>query len=238
MSDIKTTEILGTLLSTERISDIRKKIIKSLKESKQKFYIVTPNPELIMIGLREKSYQDILNQAQFSIPDGVGVLMASKILKKGIKGRLPGVDFMQELVVECAKEGLTVGFFGGGAGVAEKTSECLQKSYPNLKVVFAGSEWEPKKIAGGRIDLLFVALGSPKQEKWIAENLPKIPVTSAMGVGGSFDFVSGKVKRAPKFIRNMGAEWLFRLVLQPWRIKRQLVLPKFALFVLKEKLTS
>lgn len=236
MEENLSIQILGTKLSTESIPNIRKKIIKRLKDGEDKFYIVTPNPELIMIGLREKWYQDILNQAQFSIPDGVGVLMAGRILKKGIKSRVPGVDFMQMLVRDCAKEALTVGFFGGKSGVAEKVADCLLKSYPNLTIVFTGSEWDIKKIKGEKIDLLFVAMGSPKQEKWIHENLKKIPVKAAMGVGGSFDFISGEVKRAPELMRRMGLEWLFRLILQPWRIKRQIVLPQFVLLVLKERI--
>ena len=85
-------------------------------------------------------------------------------------------------------------------------------------------------------DILFVAFGSPKQEKWIYENLPKLDVTVAIGVGGSFDFISGKVKRAPVFIRNLGLEWLFRLIIQPWRVKRQIALLEFVILVLKEKL--
>jgi N-acetylglucosaminyldiphosphoundecaprenol N-acetyl-beta-D-mannosaminyltransferase len=194
------------------------------------------------------------------------VLNASKLLKKGISERITGVDLMVDIVRECAKEGLTTGFFGGVSGVAEKTAECLQKSYPNLKVGFVGSEWgdegfeKARKYQGASstkneesktklntdyglrstnvIDILFVALGFPKQEEWIAANLDKIPVTAAMGVGGSFDYISGNVRRAPQFLRSIGLEWLFRLINEPWRVKRQLMLPKFVYLVLKEKLRS
>ena len=209
MDTISSTKILGIKVSTEKRADILKKIIKGLKNSKEKFYIVTPNPEIIVHGMREKEYEDILNQAQIAIPDGVGVVGAFKLLKKGVLERITGVDLMIDIVRECAKEGLTTGFFGGMSGVAEKTAECLIKSYPNLKVGFVGSEWgdegfeKAKKYqAASRInerpiDILFVALGFPKQEEWIAANLDKIPVTAAMGVGGSFDYISGNVRRAP-----------------------------------------
>lgn len=263
MDKISSTKILGTKVSTEKKDDVLKKIIKSLKEGKEKFYIVTPNPEIIMYALREKGYQEVLNQAQVSLPDGIGVLVASKMLKKGILERITGVDLMVDLVRECTKEGLTTGFFGGTPGVAEKAVKCLQKSYPNLKVSFVGSEWgsdgfeKAKRYQAANstkneesktklntdyrlrstdvIDILFVALGFPKQEKWIANNLDKIPVTAAMGVGGSFDYISGNVRRAPKFLRSIGLEWAFRLINEPWRIKRQLVLPIFFYYIIKVK---
>lgn len=236
MEVIKSTKILGTKVSTENESQIIKKIIKSLKTSSEKIHIVTPNPEIIIYALRQKEYQDILNRAQVSLPDGIGVLGASQILKKGVSERITGVDFMQKLIRECTKEALKTGFFGGMPGVAEKTANCLQKSYPNLKVVYASDVWDKKKIKGGEIDVLFVALGFPKQEKWIAKNLSKIPVKCAMGVGGSFDYISGRVKRAPSLIRKFGLEWLFRLVNEPWRLKRQLALPQFAYYIIRERL--
>ncbi len=236
MEAIKSTKILGTKVSTENESQIIKKIIKSLRTSSEKIHIVTPNPEIIIYALRQKEYQGILDRAQVSLPDGVGVLSASKILQKGVLGRITGVDFMQKLVGECAKEGLTTGFFGGMPGVAERTAECLQKSYPNLKVVYKSNVWDERQIKGKRIDVLFVALGFPKQEEWIAQNLDKIPVKCAMGVGGAFDYISGRVKRAPKFVRQIGLEWLFRLINEPWRFKRQLALPMFAYLILKERL--
>jgi len=250
METISSTKILGTSVSTESKGQILSKIIKSLKQSRDKFYIVTPNPEIMMYAMRDRSYQDILNRAQVSLPDGVGVLMAAKMLKKGNMSRITGVDFMVELVRQCAKEGLVTGFLGGMPGVAEKTVECLRNSYPDLIVGFTGSEWNTDKIKNESIDqrpktsdqrpidILFVAFGFPKQERWISENLSKIPVKAAMGVGGSFDYISGRVHRAPRVMRSLGLEWAFRLVVEPWRIKRQIALPKFAFEVIKERIRN
>lgn len=156
---------------------------------------------------------------------------------------LTGTDFMETLCKEASKRGFTVGFLGGSGGVAEKAAECLQKKYQNLKVSFAEdgpvvdrsgqSAMEDRHGRRGdlamtkKVDILFVAFGQVKQEKWIAQNLDKIPVKVAMGVGGAFDYFGGLVPRAPKFMRVLGFEWLFRLILQPWRIKRQLALVKF-----------
>ena len=147
-----------------------------------------------------------------------------------------------------------MGFLGGKDGVAEKTAECLQKKYPGLRVNFAGSEWpnEMKDEKGElknrektshlsflishlSIDILFVAFGVPKQEFWISDNLEKIPVKIAIGVGGAFDYISGRVKRAPEWIQNIGLEWLYRLIREPWRLKRQLALLEFIRLVIKEK---
>ena len=246
MEAIASTKILGINVSTEKRGNILKNIIRRLRVGK-KFYIVTPNPEIMMYALKDKEYRHVLDQAQFAIPDGVGVLMASKILKKGVLERITGVDFMMEVVRECAREGLTTGFLGGGSGIAEGVADCLKKIHPKLKIGFTGEEWDEKKMASGgwqvaggsalkHIDMLFVAFGFPKQEKWIADNLDKIPVTAAMGVGGSFDFITGKVKRAPSILRRIGLEWLYRVSVQPWRVKRQLALPQFAYYVIRERL--
>lgn len=185
-----------------------------LQESKKK-YIVTPNPEFIMTAQKDLEFKKILNDADLSIPDGAGLKLSGKI-----KNTVPGVDLMEKLVDKSRDWAVTIGLLGGRDGVANETFECLQKKYPSIKIDNASP------------DLLFVALGAPKQEKWIAENLPKLPIKVAMGVGGSFDYISGKVPRAPKWLRSLGLEWLFRLVIQPWRIKRQLRLLKYLWLVL------
>lgn len=237
MNILKSANILGVNISTDKKSQLVDFIIKRLKASTEKTYIVTPNPEIIMYAVKHKEYKDLLNRAHVALPDGIGVLMAGKIMGKGIESRITGVDFMLELVKTCAEEGFVTGFFGGGSGVAVKTAECLQKTYPNLKVGFAGSQWDMKTTSNKEndrgIDVLFVALGFPKQEIWISENLKTINVKCAMGVGGAFDFISKKVPRAPKIIQSIGLEWLFRLVVQPWRIKRQIVLLEFMFRVVK-----
>ena len=254
---LSSIEILGTKITNAPKREVLEYIIKGLETKHQKFYIVTPNPEILMYAAKHKEYQEVLNHASVSLPDGIGVLISGRLLKKHIIGRITGVDMMQELCHQASKRGLTVGFLGGRASVAEKTSLCLQKKYPGLIVSFASSEDRLPRISKesihtdsthqresnpnprkslAHIDLLFVAFGFPKQEEWIAKNLPNINVTAAMGVGGACDYMSGKVPRAPKFIRSIGMEWAYRLVLQPWRLKRQLVLPQFAIAVFKEKI--
>ena len=201
---------------------------------KSKHYIVTPNPEIIVAAQDDKRYRSLLNDADLSIPDGIGLKLSGKV-----KNHIAGVDFMEKLISYSGDWGVTVGLLGGKDGVAEKAADCLRKKYPKIKVVFAESGGEVDEdgnvIARNAVtdgcDLLFVAFGPPKQEKWIAKNLDKLPVKVAMGVGGAFNYLSGEVRRAPKWVRSLGLEWLFRLISQPWRIKRQMALIKYVLLL-------
>lgn len=231
--NLPSTKILGTNVTTASEKVVLEYIIKRLRSSAEKFYIVTPNPEILIYASGSKTFQGILNGATVSLPDGVGVLMAGRILKKQIIGRITGTDLMDKICSEASKQALSIGLLGGKGDVAEKTSKCLREKYPDLRVMFAGSDWDAS--FKDHIDILFVAFGAPKQEEWISDNLSKINVTAAMGVGGAFDFWSGKVKRAPALVRRLGMEWAFRLIYQPWRAKRQLALPRFAYAVLKER---
>lgn len=180
-----------------------------------------------------------------------------RILAKSSFSTVTGTDLVEKLCQQANVYGFTLGFLGGKKGLAEKLSERLRKKYPNLKVTFAQSgpvvDQKGKEVSSTKhqvlgikseetednskyqipkTDILFVAFGQVKQEKWISRNLPKLPIKVAIGVGGAFDYLSGSVPRAPKFIRNSGFEWLFRLMIQPWRIKRQIKLAKFVYMTL------
>lgn len=224
--------ILGVGVTNDKKETILEFIVNFIKKTQKNCYIVTPNPEIIVRAVKDISFKAILNNAEVALCDGVGVTIAGNMLNKPFKERFTGVDMVDELCKKAAKRSMTVGFLGGRSGVAEKTSECLQKKYPGLVVSFAGEDWNNSKA---KVDILFVALGVPKQEKWMVENLNKIPVRVMVGVGGAFDYISGKVLRAPVVIQKIGFEWLFRLIVQPWRIKRQLTLIEFMFLVLKEK---
>lgn len=264
-NDLPSIKILGVRVNNASKEDILEFIFKRLQIRNSKFYIVTPNPEMLVYASSSSSFRDILNNAAVSLADGVGLVLAGSVLKKGKIMRLTGTDMTEALCREVSERGLTVGFLGGKAGVAKRTAECLQKKYPKLIVNFVGEEWETagpasshphptaslRKAKFGRsmvaprsaspashIDILFVAFGFPKQEEWIANNLSKIDVSCAMGVGGAFDYISGKVPRAPKVLRSAGLEWAFRLAVQPWRIKRQFALPVFVGKVVIDRLTN
>lgn len=239
---LKTQTILDIPITSSLKGEILEYIITGLRKKNKKLFITTPNPEMLVACHRDVSLKTLMKTADVSIPDGIGVVWASKTLHKPLQTRVSGVDLMVDLCQECAKQGLTVGFLGGWGNVAERTANCLKKKLPDLKIGFVGEEWDEDKfkiqnskfkIEG--IDILFVAFGFPKQEQWIHDNLDKIPVTAAMGVGGAFDYLSGNVRRAPKWVQNSGFEWLFRLIRQPWRARRQLALIEFVYLVLKER---
>lgn len=256
-------DILGVKVDQVNMSQAVGIVEEWLKKPSEKYYIVTPNVEFIMLALKDKSFQKILNKADLAIPDSARLSWASYILSQKkfitkvlswplflIPNLVPvkqfdvvaGTDLMDQLITQSAKKGYRIGFLGGGKIVAEELKECLLKKYPDLKVSLANSnvkvDLEGNIISSGlnipETDILFVAFGQGKQEKWIVKNLAKYPVKVMMGVGGAFDYLSNKVPRAPKNARQLGFEWLFRLVYQPWRIKRFLSLFQFVFLVLKK----
>lgn len=246
--------ILGIEVTNASESENLEYIINSVVNFTKKYYITTPNPEMVVLAHREKRFKTVVNNAGLALSDGTGLILASRILGKPLKSRVTGIDCMVSLCREVSKRPITVGFLGGKEGIAEKASECLLKKYPGLRVTFIGREipangkWQmansanldsndsPSAIRSKPLaDILFVAFGFPKQEYFMAQNLEKLPVKVMMGVGGAFDYISGTVPRAPKWVRSIGCEWLFRLLVQPWRIKRQLALISFIKLVLKAK---
>ncbi|TSC86366.1 MAG: N-acetylglucosaminyldiphosphoundecaprenol [Microgenomates group bacterium Gr01-1014_7] len=224
--------VLGVKIDDVSIPEIVN-IVEGWLKKPGKYYIVTPNPEIVMMAQKDAELKRIINQADLAIPDGRGLKLTGDIVNNS-----PGIDVMERLIKELSEKGAAAGFLGGKGDVAEKTAECLKRKYPKLQVSFATSGGEVnedgkllRSLKLLKADLLFVAFGPPKQEKWIAKNLPELPIKVAMGVGGAFDYISGKVPRAPQWIRDLGMEWLFRLIIQPWRIRRQLSLIKYLLML-------
>lgn len=216
----------ATELVTEWLND---------RSSLKKRFIATPNPEFLVQADSNPEFKKVLNRADLAIPDGVGLKISGRI-----KNTTTGVDLMEELCQAGNDLGFSIGLIGGRDRVAIKTKDCLQKRYPKLKIVFAEGGPEVDGEGNGqstnsisKVDILFVAFGMIKQELWINKNLENLPVKIAMGVGGAFDYLSGQVPRAPKLLRQLGLEWLFRLIIQPWRIKRQLALIKFVYLMSK-----
>lgn len=243
-------EILGVSITIASPEQILEFITRSLELEDKKVMITTPNPEIIVAAHNNPTFKKILNSAELALPDGVGLVWAARLLGKEIHTRITGADFVETLCEKLSKRTVAIGLLGGREGVAEKTAECLKQKYPGLKVSFALEEWPEEKNsrltsknknyykyakAFPPCDILFVAYGAPRQEEWIYENLPHIQVKVAMTVGGTFDYISGSVSRAPRALRSLGLEWLYRLIIQPWRWKRQLALIEFIFLVLQEK---
>ncbi len=262
MQTLKKQNILGVGVTNEKIANILEYVVDSVQKKDEKYVIVTPNPEILVYATKHKQFRDILNQARIALCDGVGIVIFGKIAHKPFQERVAGVDFMEKLCSEVSEKPVTVGFLGAGPKIAELTAECLVARYPGLKVAFVGEEWseagfvqaqkyqvssskytekKDKNIRDTKyilpntsVDILFVAYGFPKQEEWIANHLATLPVKVMMAVGGSFDYISGQVPRAPFFFRRLGLEWLYRLIIQPQRWKRQLQLAVFVWLCIKE----
>ncbi len=207
--------------------------------------IHTPNSEIVQLCIEKPEFYEVINSADIIVPDGSGVVLASKILKTPLtKGKVAGVELGKRIVEESAKAGLGVFFLGGKPGVAETAANNLKSEFPTLIVsgtangYFKDTDAMIEKINQSGAAVLFVCLGVPKQELWMKENRGKLAVKLAAGLGGSLDVYSGNVKRAPKIFIRLGLEWLYRLLCEPQRIGRMMKLPKFVLgtiFSKKEK---
>lgn len=204
-------------------------------------YVVTADTSGIVIAQSDPEYRRIINAADLVTPDSIGVVWASRKFGKPVPERVPGVDTMEALCALAAAEGLRVFLFGAAPGVAEKAAANLICKYPGLTVAgirdgFFKSKDESAivaEIAAARTDVLFVAVGIPKQEKWIKANVAATGARLAMGVGGSFDAFAGVVKRAPKAVQRIHLEWLWRTLSNPKKIKKAVTLPIFAWMVLR-----
>ncbi len=238
---LKSTQILGvniTASSEEEILEFIEQHLNDGKKKGDKVVIFTPNPEQLSAASRDPKLRELLNKATINLPDGWGVVWASTLLGRPIKARISGVDFMQNVLARLSKRPVKSGYFGGQKGVAIEAANCLQKKYSNISIGYASEAYDKEKMIHSDIDILFVGLGFPKQEEWIIEHKDEVPAKVIMAVGGSFDFISGKIPRAPKIVRQAGLEWLFRLILQPQRFFRQLRIWHFGGLIFLEALTS
>jgi len=219
-------------------------LLESMIRGGGSHHVVTVNPEFIMLARHHRTFRDVLNRADLAVPDGVGILHASRLLGKPIRERVTGIDIIEQFAPRAAQRGFRVFLLGAGPGVAERAAAVLQRAAPGLVIAgtYAGSpdETEEDDICGrindARPDILLVAYGSPNQELWIARTREKLSVPVSIGVGGSFDFIAGVVERAPGWMRGMGLEWFYRLVNQPERWRRMLALPHFAARVAVQRL--
>ena len=202
--------------------------------------ICTVNPEFIMLAQKDLEFKQILDRSALNLPDGIGVVWAAQRLGRPVRERVAGSDLVGMLADRAQTTGWRIFLLGAAEGVAEQAAIILRERYPQTHIVgtYAGSprpEDEAEiavRIRSSGANVLLVAYGAPKQDKWIARNLEHTGVAVAMGIGGSLDFIVGTQKRAPRWMQRVGLEWLYRLVREPWRWRRQLALPKFVWHVL------
>lgn len=209
-----------------------------------KINIVSGNPEVLYNGLyNKKLFDNFVSKYSIIIPDGVGVVLASKIVKNPVKEKIAGIEVMDDILKICNDENKKVYLLGTTEEVLDKCIDNLIKKYPKLNIsgkhngFFDMDNCENiiNDIKKSEPFALFVAMGCPRQEVFISNYMEKLPCEIFMGVGGSFDVFADKVKRAPKWMIKMNLEWLYRVVKEPYRIKRLIAIPKFLLKVLLHK---
>jgi len=203
--------------------------------------LCTVNPEFVMQARVDPAFATVLAQADLCVPDGSGLLWAARRQGLLLKERVTGSDGIYLICERAAQANWRVYFLGAAPGVAATAAARLQRLYPGLRVAgsYSGSpqdaDWPNirSQLAQAAPDILFVAYGHPQQDLWIARHRHELPVKVAMGVGGAFDFVAGVAQRAPRWMQELGLEWLHRLITQPWRWRRMLALPHFVWLVLR-----
>lgn len=233
-------DVLGVKVALVSKKKAYEEVLKLISRKKQ-CQITTPNPEHVMLAQKDVEFKEIINESDLAIPDGIGLVkvMQRRIRNKKDVERVTGVDMMKELLLLAERRGFRAGLMGGRKEICQEAINKIKGKFPDLKIEFISAHKDIKRsniedekiikeINDKKIDFLFVAYGAPWQEKWINRNLKKLPsVRLAMGVGGAFDFWAEKRKRASERVQKLGLEWLFRLVQEPWRIKRQIKLVIF-----------
>jgi N-acetylglucosaminyldiphosphoundecaprenol N-acetyl-beta-D-mannosaminyltransferase len=206
--------------------------------------VATVNPEFVMLARRDGAFREALSGAGLHTADGAGVVLAARILGHRLPGRVTGVELVRGVAAAAVSRGDRIFFLGAAPGVAAAAAAALARDYPGLPVAgdFAGEAGEAgdaetvAAVRGARSDVVLVAYGAPSQELWLARNLEVCGASVGIGVGGTFDYLSGRIRRAPAWMRRLGLEWLFRLFQQPARARRMLVLPVFLLLVIRQRL--
>ncbi|HOA20260.1 MAG TPA: WecB/TagA/CpsF family glycosyltransferase [Sedimentibacter sp.] len=234
--------IMGVRINNISMNEVLKLAEQKIKND-EKYIIYTPNTEIIMMCQKDEEFLNIMNKSDINVPDGVGLIYAGKIKKFPLKEKVAGYDLSINLLKMADEKGLKLYAVGGRPGVAEAAMQNVQKKYPGIKIVGAhhgyfkgthlgkfGHEEEIaviEDINRHKPHILFVGFGAKKQEQWIEYNKDLINANIIIGNGGTLDGLAGIVKRAPDIFINLGLEWLYRLIKEPKRITRQIVLPVF-----------
>lgn len=233
------------ILGIPFVNATRKQFVEQLHrhiQEKEKAFVVTANPEIVMKAKKDSEYGNIVHKANYITADGIGVVKAAQLLKVPLPERVTGYDLMIDLLETANEHTYRVYLLGATEETLRKTAKNIHVTYPNVQLVGSHNgffDWSnpqiQQEIEGLKPDLIFVALGVPRQEKWISENIATFEKGIFIGVGGSFDVIAGTVKRAPVVWQKANLEWLYRIIKQPSRLKRSLALPKFVIKVLQQK---
>lgn len=240
---MESIDILGVRVDDATYDDLLAAVDRFVASGRP-HQVVTLNPEMLVAAHDDPAFRSGLARSDLNVADGVGLMLAARLLGHPLRQRVTGSDGIYHLARHSARQGYRVYFLGAGPGVADAAAQRLATAYPGLDVAgtYAGSPADEEsatviaRVRAARPDLLLVAYGVPAEEKWIARHRDALGVPVMMGVGGSFDFVAGVTRRAPPWMRRLGLEWLHRLLREPWRWRRQLALPRFLGLVIAQRL--
>jgi N-acetylglucosaminyldiphosphoundecaprenol N-acetyl-beta-D-mannosaminyltransferase len=230
--------ILGSRVDPVDMDEAQRRI-SDLLAQRRFAHVVTFGSEMAMLARHDRAYRDVINSADLVVPDTIGIVYAARMLGLPIRERVAGIELLERVCADCANQGIKVFLLGGADGVAQSAAAALQSRYATLQIVgtqhgyFSDAD-EPailERIRSSGTRLVLVALGFPRQELWARRHAPALGPVVCIGVGGSLDVLSGRVRRAPRLLRSLGLEWLYRLVSEPQRLGRQLALPQFAMLV-------
>lgn len=237
----KKVSVLGVTFDNKTKEAFLKELMARI-DHKKKSFVVTANPEIVMYAKKDPNYMSLIKEADYVIADGIGIIKGSKMLGTPIVERVAGYDLMLALLEEANQQGSRVYLLGAKEDVLQSTVAKVKKLYPSINLVGSRNGYFDfsdsaviEAVQATQPDIVFVAIGYPKQEQWIHQYMKTASKGLLMGVGGSFDVLSGKSKRAPKIFIKLNIEWLYRLIKQPFRIKRMMALPRFLREVKNEK---
>ncbi|HLZ48671.1 MAG TPA: WecB/TagA/CpsF family glycosyltransferase [Candidatus Limnocylindria bacterium] len=235
-------DILGVGFDRVALVDAVAEVERRL-DAGERTFIITANPEFVMLCRQDAEVAAIAARADLVVPDGTGAVVAARLLGDPLPGRAPGRLLVDRLAALAVERRLSLFLLGAAPGIAERAAARLRERHPDLRIAgtYAGSAEEDgdvvPRLRAAAPDVVLVAFGMPKQERWIARNLAALPsVKVAVGVGGSLDYLAGAAKAPPAIVHAVGLEWLWRLLRDPKRWRRQRVLPLFALLVLLARL--
>jgi len=238
----KTASILGVPIDIVTLESAINRV-KELFEGNHCGMVTTPNTEIVMAATDDRELLTVLSDSDLCIPDGIGLIYASRIQKLGLTERVTGVDLMKKILEYSNTLEKSIYILGGKPDVAKLACENIKSTFSSIKILgfhdgYFNLDDEKEiiqEINEAKPDILFVALGAPRQEKWIYQHKENLNAKVAMGVGGGVDIWAGTAKRAPVTFQRLGMEWFYRLMKEPWRYKRMLVLPRFMIRVLLKK---
>jgi N-acetylglucosaminyldiphosphoundecaprenol N-acetyl-beta-D-mannosaminyltransferase len=241
---VKAIDVLGVRVDDVTYPEALALMLEAIA-SRTPRVVTTPNPEIVMLARYDPSFRATLNRAALNIPDGIGLVLAARLAGQHLRQHVQGTDLVLLLAAESARLRHRWFLLGGESDTAGRAADVLRTRFPGLRVVGAdpGSPWPADDLAvrariaaAGGVDVLLAAYGAPKQERWLERNLAELGIPVGIGVGGVFNYLSGATPRAPAWVRRVHFEWLHRLITQPWRWRRQLVLPVFGLLAVRDGL--